>query len=108
MELGLCANCSSAKHVTLQCPAKKYGLSRPCILCKSKLHISALCSSNTKAKGKSNRHHAANESSTSSSSPQGTVEEETTRNNLCINTGSSSSGNILPTMSLKVKRGIKW
>ena len=107
VELGLCANCSSAKHVSLQCPAKKYGLSRPCILCKSKLHISALCSSNTKAKGKSNRHHATNESSTSSSSPQGTVEEETTRNNLCINTGSSSSGNILPTMSLKVKKGDK-
>lgn len=108
IELGMCANCSSKKHVSAKCPAKRFGLSRPCGICKSGAHITALCSSKAKSKVK-NDHQVPNPSSSQSSSePQEFVEDENvSSNHLCINTGNTSSAQILPTISLKIKRGEK-
>src|SRR5215469_14738327 len=53
IKLGLCAACSGARHNTENCPAKKYGLSKPCSFCKSKSHISSLCTAGAKAADKS-------------------------------------------------------
>ena len=102
--LRLCTNCSSANHHTKDCPAKRYGLSRPCWVCKSRVHITALCSSNAKSKTKSG--NSINLPSTSSN--QDTEEDdERVSNNVCINLGNSSSGHILPTISLKMRNGNK-
>src|ERR1044072_4672653 len=106
IEIELCSSCSSTKHKSKQCPAKRYGLSRPCFYCKSKKHISALCSSEN-GKRNSDQHRRTDDTPTPSSSLEQTGEDESQRNHLCINTGSSPSGNILPTISLKVKKGNK-
>src|ERR1700755_263464 len=106
IEIELCSSCSSTKHKSKQCPAKRYGLSRPCFYCKSKKHISALCSSEN-GKRKSTQHRRTDDTPTPSSSLAQTGEDESQRNHLCINTGTTPSGNILPTISLKVKRGNK-
>jgi len=104
--IGLCSCCSSTKHFTSACPAKRYGLSHPCVLCHSKTHITALCSSGAKSKIKK-RPQVKDDPSTSSSPSDTPAEENILQNHLCINTGSSPSGNILPTISLKIRRGNK-
>ncbi|KAL7630189.1 UNVERIFIED_CONTAM: hypothetical protein RMT77_019672 [Armadillidium vulgare] len=107
IEIELCSSCSSTKHKSKQCPAKRYGLSHHCFYCKSKKHISALCTSETNGKRKSTQHRRTDDTPTPSSSLAQTGEEESQQSHLCINTGSTPSGNILPTISLKVKRGNK-
>ncbi|KAL7633061.1 UNVERIFIED_CONTAM: hypothetical protein RMT77_016637 [Armadillidium vulgare] len=107
IETELCSSCSSTKHKSKQCPAKRYGLSRPCFYCKSKKHISALCTSEKNGKRKSEQHRRTDDTPTPSSSFAQTEEDESQQSHLCINTGSTPSGNILPTISLKVKRGNK-
>lgn len=83
-------------------PSQKFGLSRPCFICKSGAHITPLCSSN---KNKVKREVKG--ASTSSAEAQNLEDECTDRNNLCINTGNTSSDQILPTMSLKIRNGNK-
>ena len=109
VEIGRCSNCSSTKHAARNCPAKQYGLDRPCGLCRSSAHITALCSAGAKAKGKSPRpsfdddeHPSSPKASGASSSPG-----VTSRSDLCINNRTSASNCILPTVSLTVKRGNK-
>lgn len=101
--LGLCACCSSTKHKTSSCPAKQYGLSHPCALCKSKTHITPLCCSGVKSQSKESKKET--EPSASSSSATSAVEDDSFYNHLCINAGASASENILPTLSLKIRRG---
>lgn len=106
IQIGLCASCSSSKHETSFCPAKKYGLSYSCAICKSKAHISALCSSGIKVNQKGSRNTV--KSTIPPSAVTSTEEEDSTiQNHLCINTGSAPSENILPTISLDVKLGDK-
>jgi len=109
VELGMCTSCSSSKHPTKQCPAKRYGLSRPCFLCRSGAHISALCPTGAMSKEKSRSLTTGAEAQSSSASalPTQLDEVETHQNHLCINTGASVSNSILPTMALKVKKGNK-
>lgn len=108
IELGMCGNCSSLKHNSSGCPAKRYGLTRPCGLCKSRAHITALCSAGTKAKAKSNNRQANKPAlpSTSSKPPLNESIEDTSQH-LCINNSVSESNCLLPTIALKVKKGNK-
>src|SRR5215469_12563306 len=50
IELKLCSSCSNGKHLAPNCPARNLGLSKGCYHCKSKKHISALCSADGKSK----------------------------------------------------------
>ena len=82
-ELKLCSHCTSSKHDSTAC---NKSLDFECLICKSKSHISALCSkyddSSFKTKKKTEIH-------------------------LCLNStnDSSSSTHLLPTLSVTVGRG---
>ena len=80
--IGLCTMCSSDKHLDINCPGKKFGLSFKCVLCAANSHITALC-----VKGKSDEQV--------DSSPR------FSQNNLCINTSAFGDQNfLLPTLTL--------
>ena len=100
IELGLCAAFSGAQHNTENCPAKKYGLSRPCFLCKSKLHVSALCTASAKAADKS-------KSKLSDESVPGLSDSSNHQTNWSVNSGHSKADFLLPTISLTFCKGNK-
>src|SRR5215469_1172228 len=100
IELGLCAACSGAQHNTENCPAKRYGLSRPCFLCKSKLHISALCTAGAKTADKS-------KSKLSDESVPGLSVSSNHQTNWSVNSGLSKADFLLPNISLTFRKGNK-
>ena len=107
VSLGMCGNCSSLKHASGGCPAKRYGLTRPCGLCRSRAHITALCSAEAKARS-SNTLQKSTKSKSPSSSENAHLNESsdsTSSQHLCINNGITESNCILPTIAIKVKKG---
>lgn len=96
--IGLCANCSSSKHPSHLCPAQRFGLDRPCGICRNKSHINALCPSDDgNTSGRSSGFPLAPPAPTGGTSVV----------DLCINNRASESGNILPTMTLRARVGDK-
>ena len=100
VELGLCAACSGARHNTENCPAKKYGLSKPCSFCKSKSHISSLCTAGAKAADKS-------KSKLSEESVPGPSVSGNHQTNWSVNSGRSKADYLLPTICLTFRKGSK-
>ena len=103
-ELNICFNCSSSKHISNKCPAKKYGLSSPCGLCGNRAHISALCFQSFQRP----RVSSGSSKENNLQPPSDTAEDSlASSSHIGINAGTSISQNILPTISINVKKGNK-
>lgn len=108
IELGMCGNCSSLKHNSSKCPAKRFGLTRPCGLCRSRAHITALCSAGAKSKPSNNRQGITSDLPSSSNAVSlNETNDSSASQHLCINNSVTESNCLLPTIALKVKKGNK-
>ena len=102
-DIGLCSICSSASHLKDKCTAPRRGLRDPCIYCNSKGHVSPLCPneiappSSTGTRPRHRRH-----------SEDGIPKDVKSHiQYLSLSAGNNSSCYILPTMTLKVRKGNK-
>src|SRR5678816_4963912 len=90
----------------MSCQEVPYGLSHPCGKCGQKSHITALCFPNSR-----NVSGGFSEDSRPSTSVANEANGQASgsSNHICINTGTASSvgQNILPTLSLNIKKGNK-
>ena len=86
-ELKMCFLCSSVKHLSDKCLGKQNKLSFECCICKSKGHISALCSKFEKV------------------TKTQKVDPSVTGVNVCLNTGVLEHSYMLPVMDIFVSRG---
>lgn len=101
--LGRCSKCTSSRHPSKGCPARTKGLKWPCRSCSSKAHFSCLCPREDRSSRRGSDSSGAKSSAANSNLNSNDAEAQY----LCINSGSSYSGHILPTMTVKVKHGNK-
>ena len=103
IELGICSICSSFKHLKDECPAPEKGLSRPCFHCQSKGHIDPLCPSSNRTSGAATPRSRSN-----SNTEEGPLDQvKNDLHYLSMSAGNDLSDQILPTMTLKVRKGKK-